>query len=161
MKSRYLLPLTLLIALPSWALDIYPQVSGTIIEIKTVGTEVKQGEVLVTLDNRQAQLEVDYLTAILAIKQQEFDDAKLHLEQTQELYDRLVASHRDLEEAQMNFNAAQRELTAHQVKIQIAQIELEKYQIYSPIDATVESLVNPRNATNINQPQALMRLAPK
>ena len=161
MKSRYLLPLTLLITLPSWALDIYPQVSGTIVEIKAPGTEIKQGEVLVTLDNRQAQLEVEYLTAILAIKQQEFDDAKLHLDQTQELYDRLVASHRDLEEAQMNFNAAKRELAAHQVKIQIAQIELEKYQIRSPIDATVESLVSPRNTTNINQPQALMRLAPK
>ena len=161
MKFRHLLPLTLLMTLPSWALDIYPQVSGTIIEMKAVGTEVKQGEVLVTLDSRQAQLEVEYLQAILAIKQQNFDDAKLHLDQTQELYDRLVASHRDLEEAQMNFNAAQRELSAHQVKIQIAQIELEKYQIRSPIDATVEALVSPRNATHINQPQVLMRLAPK
>lgn len=161
MKFRHLLPLTVLVTTSSWALDIYPQVSSTIVEIKAAGSDVKQGDILVTLDNRQAQLEVDYLQAILAIKQQAFDDAKLHLDQTQELYDRLVASHRDLELAQFNFNDAKRELAAHQVKIEIAIIELEKYQIRSPIDATVEALPNPRNATNGNQPQVLMRLAPR
>ena len=96
MKSKHLLPLALLLTLPVNALEIYPQVSSTIMSMKTLGSEVNQGDVLIKLDDRQAQLKLKYLQAILSIKQQAFDDAKLHLDQTQELYDRLVASHRDL-----------------------------------------------------------------
>jgi hypothetical protein len=45
-----------------------------------------------------------------SIKQQDFDDKKLELQQTKELYERLVSSHRDLEIAQLAFDATKREL---------------------------------------------------
>jgi thiazole synthase len=41
---------------------------------------------------------------IKLIKQQDFDDKKLELQQTKELYERLVSSHRDLEIAQLAFD---------------------------------------------------------
>ena len=158
MKSKYLLLLASLLALPINALEIYPQVSSTITNIKAVGSEVSQGEILIELDDRQAQLKLQYLKAILSIKQQGFDDAKLHLQQTQELYDRLVASHRDLEDAQLDFNAKQRELEVQQLKISIQEIELEKYQIRAPINASIDTIPNPRNTTNAQNPKVLMIL---
>ena len=158
MKSKHLLPLALLLTLPVNALEIYPQVSSTIVSMKALGSEVNQGDVLIKLDDRQAQLKLKYLQAILSIKQQAFDDVKLHLDQTQELYDRLVASHRDLEEAQLDFNAKQRELEVQQLKISIQEIELEKYQIRAPSNASIEAIPNPRNTTNAQNPKVLMIL---
>ncbi len=160
MRSKLLIKpliwLVPLLPLSAFGLEIYPQVSSTIIEIKSEKAEVKKGDVLVRLDDRQAQLELQYLKALQSIKQQDFDDKKLEFQQTQELYNRLVSSHRDLEIAQLAFDAAKRELEAHNLKIKIAQIELEKYTITSPISGTIQSLPNQRNATNINAPKALM-----
>ncbi len=154
--SKQLLWLILLLPLYAWGLAIYPQVSSAIIDIKPVKTQVKSGDVIIQLDDRQAKLELQYLQTLQSIKQQNFDDKKLEFQQTQELYNRLVASHRDLELAQLAFDAAKRELEAHNFKVRIAQIELEKYTIVSPISGIVKSLPNRRNATNINTPKVLM-----
>jgi multidrug resistance efflux pump len=54
-------------------LEIYPQVSGTIIEIKPVKTQVEKGDVIVRLDDRQSKLELQYLRTLQSIKQQDFD----------------------------------------------------------------------------------------
>jgi multidrug resistance efflux pump len=45
-------------------LEIYPQVSDAIIEIKPVKTQVKKGDVIVRLDDRQAKLELQYLRTV-------------------------------------------------------------------------------------------------
>jgi multidrug efflux pump subunit AcrA (membrane-fusion protein) len=74
----------LAILLPSstLGLEIYSQVSSAIIEIKPVKTQVKKGDVIVRLDDRQAKLELQYLKTLQSIKQQDFDDKKLELQQT-------------------------------------------------------------------------------
>lgn len=156
MHFKSLMCLALLLSLPTLSLEIYPQVSSAIITIKAIGTQVKKSEVIVQLDDRQAQLELRHLKVLQSIKQQAFDDKKLALNQTQELYNRLVKSHRDLEIAQLAFDAAKRELEAHKLKVKIAQIELEKYTIASPISGVVKDLPNQRNATNINAPKMLI-----
>lgn len=156
MNFKQLIWLIILLPLSTWGLEIYPQVSSTIIEIKPVKTQVKKGDIIVRLDNRQAKLELQYLQVLQSIKQQNFDDKKLELQQTKELYDRLVNSHRDLEIAQLAFDAAKRELDAHNLKVKIAQIELEKYTISSPISGVIKKLPNQRNVVNINTPKVLM-----
>ncbi len=156
MRFKYFAFLTTFISLTINAIEIYPQVSSKIIEIKTVNTQVEQGEVVIKLDDRQAQLELQHLQVLQSIKQQTFDDKQLELQQTQELFDRMVSSHRDVELAKLAFNAAKRELDAHNLKIEIAKLELEKFQITSPISGIVKSLPNSRNATNINSAKALM-----
>lgn len=156
MRFKLLMFIALLLALPTLSLEIYPQVSSAIIAIKAVGTQVKKSEVIVRLDDRQAQLELQHLKVLQSIKQQALNDKKLELEQTQELYNRLVSSHRDLEIAQLAFDATKRELEAHNLKIKIAKIELEKYTIASPIYGVVKDIPNPRNTTNINAPKVLM-----
>jgi multidrug resistance efflux pump len=65
--------------LSTLGLEIYPQVSGTIIEIKPVKTQVEKGDVIVRLDDRQSKLELQYLRTLQSIKQQDFDDKKLEL----------------------------------------------------------------------------------
>lgn len=156
MSFKTLIWLTIILPLSAFGVEIYPQVSSTITEIKSVGSEVEKGDVIVKLDNRQAKLELKYLQVLQSVKQQNFDDKQLELQQTQELYDRMVSSHRDLNIAKMAFDAAKRELDAHNLKIEIAQIELEKYTIISPVSGTIEALPNPRNTTNANTPKALM-----
>ncbi len=140
------------------ALEIYPLVSGKITMIKPVGSSVKQGDLLVQIDNTQAKLELDYLKALQKTYQQNFDDKQLDLQQTQELYDRLVSSHRDLEIAQLIFDKSRRELEAHNIKIKISEIELNKYQIYAPIYGTIKATPNLRNAANTNAPKVLIIL---
>ncbi|ALE52836.1 hypothetical protein SP60_06240 [Candidatus Thioglobus autotrophicus] len=156
MKFNSWLALSMLLSGATLALDIYPQVSSTIVEIIPPGKQVSSGDVLVKLDDRQAQLTLQHLKAIGNIKQQAFDDALLVFDQTQELYDRMVASHRDLDIAKMARNAQKRELDAHNVLIKIQMIELEKYQIKSPISGVVKQTPDLRNATNIAIPKVLI-----
>lgn len=156
MKFNPWLAFSILLSSPAMALDIYPQVSASIVEMTTPGKSVNPGDILVKLDDRQAQLTLQHLQAIGHIKQQTFDDTQLAFEQTQELYDRMVASHRDLDIAKMTRNAAKRELDAHNVLIKIQALELEKYLIKSPISGTVEKTPNLRNATNITRPKILV-----
>ncbi|SSC08260.1 efflux RND transporter periplasmic adaptor subunit [bacterium endosymbiont of Bathymodiolus sp. 5 South] len=156
MRFKSLVWLAILLPLSTLGLEIYPQVSGTIIEIKPVKTQVEKGDVIVRLDDRQSKLELQYLRTLQSIKQQDFDDKKLELQQTKELYERLVNSHRDLEIAQLAFDATKRELDAHNLKVKIAQIELEKYTITSPISGVIKNLPNQRNVVNINAPKVLM-----
>ena len=153
--SRYL-ALSLSLSGMALALDIYPQVSSKIIEMKAVGEKVNVEDTIVKLDDRQAQLKLKHLNAIAAIKQQDFDDAQLTLDQTKELYDRMVSSHRDLDIAQMDFNAKKRELDAHKIQIEIQVIELEKYTIKSPIAGSIKATPELRNTTNASAPKVLM-----
>ncbi len=156
MGFKTLMWLTILLPFSAWSIEIYPQVSSTITEIKSIGSQVEKGDVVVKLDNRQAKLELKYLQVLQSVKQQNFNDKQLELQQTQELYDRMVASHRDLNIAQMAFDATKRELDAHNLKVEIAQIELEKYNITSPVSGTIKALPNPRNTTNANAPKVLI-----
>ena len=156
MKFNHSLLTGLLLTNSVIALDIYPQVSANIIEIKSVGKNVKTGDVVVILDSRQAKLKLAHLQVIQQTKQQAFDDAELELNQTKELYDRMVASHRDVHIAQTIFNEKKRELNAHNLTIQIQQIELEKYTITSPISGTIKTIPNVRNATNHFSPKPLI-----
>jgi multidrug resistance efflux pump len=157
MKIHWIFGL-LLMSFNAAALEIYPLVSGEIIMIKPAGTLIKQGELLLKIDATQAKLELDYLQARQKIYQQDFDDKQLELKQTQELYERLVASHRDLDLMQLSFNAAERELEAHNIKVKIATVELQKYQIYAPLSGVIKATPHLRNATNLNAPKILMIL---
>ncbi|CAC9441371.1 ABC export system, membrane fusion protein [Bathymodiolus heckerae thiotrophic gill symbiont] len=157
MKNKLIFLLSLM-SINALALDIYPLVSGEITLIKPAGTAVKQGDLLIQIDNTQAKLELDYLKALQKTYQQNFDDKQLELQQTQELYDRLVSSHRDLDIVQLIFDKAKRELEAHSIKVKIAEIELTKYQIHAPISGTIQATPNLRNAANINAPKVLMVL---
>lgn len=156
MKFSPWLALSMLLSGATLALDIYPQVSSTIVEMKSIGDHVNKGDVVVKLDNRQAKFKLQHLQTIQQIKQQAFDDAQLDLTQTQELYDRMVASHRDLDIAKMARDAQKRELDAHNLLIKIQAIELEKYQIKAPTSGVVKQTPNLRNTTNIAAPKILL-----
>ena len=156
MEFNHFLMFLIFLSHQAFALDIYSQVSGSITNIKNIGDSVNTGDVVITIDNRQAQLKLKYMEVIGKIKQQAYDDAKLKLDQTKELYDRMVASHHDLDIAQIDFNAKDHELSAHKIKTEIQKIELEKYQIKSPISGVIKATPNARNITNINAPKILM-----
>jgi multidrug resistance efflux pump len=155
MKSNHFL-LMLLLSNSAMAMDIYPQVSANILEIKSAGEQVKSGDLIVKLDARQANLKLERLQVIQQTKQQDFDDAQLELNQTKELYDRMVASHRDVNIAQLAFDEKKRALDAHILTVQIQAIELEKYIITSPISGTIKATPNLRNSTNHFSPKPLL-----
>lgn len=156
MNFKKLSYLAILLPLHAYSFEIYPQVSSAIIEIKNIGDKVSAGNIIIKLDNRKAKLELEYLQILQSIRQRDFDDKQLEFKQTEELYDRMVASHRDLDIAKAAFDKSKRELDAHNIKIKIAQIELDKYTIITPISGEVIATPNLRNVTNARMPKILM-----
>lgn len=157
MKIKMILVLLFLLPPSLWAnYHIYPQVSAQILEIGAAGQSFKKGAVLVKLDDRLAQAELIEQLVILNIKQQLLDDAKLTHHQTQQLFDNLVRSNRELELAQIEHKQAQYELEVQQAKVKQYQLKLDYYQIKAPFDLVIEQVLNPRNTTNHYQPQPLL-----
>lgn len=115
-----------------------------------------KGEVLVRLDSRIAKTELEKAQALLNINQQLLADAKLTYEQTQQLFDNLVRSKRELELAEIAYKQAQQNFYAQQAEVKQQQLILAQYQITAPFDLKVIKLITPRNATNHRYPQALL-----
>jgi multidrug resistance efflux pump len=155
---KFKLFLLLLLTAKTYGFSIYPQTSGEINFIMPAGSEFKKGDILVKIDSKIMQLEVKYHQQLLKNYQQNYADKKLIFKQEQELFDRMVGSQRNLTEAKLEFEKAERELQSFETKLEIAKYKLGKYQIKAPFNGKVEKLINPRNATNLTNPQALMEV---
>ena len=59
-----------------YSLDIYSEVSSTILSMKNIGDKVTKGEVIVQLDSRQAELELKAQEMILETKEMSLMTAK-------------------------------------------------------------------------------------
>ncbi len=128
--------------------QIYAQVSAKIIAIAKVNQIFKKDEVLVSLDDRIAKTSLTEQLAILSIKQQLANDAQLAYQQTQQLFDNLVRSKRELELAEIAYKQAQYELEAQSAKVLKQRFLLEQYKILAPFDLKVIKVLNPRNISN-------------
>lgn len=152
--------LLIFISINSLALEIYPLVSGKIIFIKTEGSNVKKDEVIVKIDPTETLLKLKHQQILQQTYKQNLKDKELILKQKNELYERMVGSHRNVEIAKLEFNEAKYALEAHNINIEITKNILKNHQIISGINAVVEKTPHYRNATNINNPKILMVLKP-
>lgn len=113
-------------------------VSGVVVAVNAaVGDRVKQGTVLVQLDDRARRARVTALQAELKRAQNNRDEAERELERTQELFDRTVLAEHDLQMAVIQRDAAVADLHSTEAALTQAELELEYSAVRAPFDGHV------------------------
>lgn len=118
--------------------ELATPVSGVVTDVAaSVGSEVKQGAALVTLDPRPFKASLAGARAQVAKVRETFEEAKREFERAQELYDRTLLSEHDLQLAKIAHTAAKADFEAAQAALEQARLELEYSVVRSPFDAIV------------------------
>jgi multidrug efflux system membrane fusion protein len=142
--------------------ELATPVSGVIksVEVNT-GDRVKQGDVLLKLDDR------NYTAALLRARARVKDlvekhkEAQRELKRAQELYDRTVLSEHDLQTAKNNKVAADSEYETAKSELVSAELNLEYTSIRAPFAALVISVNAESGQTVVSQlkPETLVTVA--
>ena len=148
-----IVPLTLMNAI-----DIYPEVSGQITYLKNVGDSVNKGEKIIQINTQQIDATIKKEEAKLSYLKIILEDKKLIESQNQELYESTVLPKRDLDIITLERELAEAKYNEQKALVEFYKIEKQKYSIVSPIKGNISDIPNPRNVTNINQPQVLMKI---
>ncbi len=101
------------------------------------GQRVKQGEVLLYLDQRGFKSQVVGLKAQLKHFKAELAEAKREQDRSLELYDRTVLSDHELQVAKNNFIAAKAKYHKGQADLVQAELDLEFSSVRAPFDAVI------------------------
>jgi len=101
------------------------------------GQRVKQGEVLLQLDQRGFKSQVAGLKAQLEQFKAELAEAKREQDRSLELYDRTVLSDHELQIAKNNFIAAKAKYHKGQAELVQAELDLEYSSLRAPFDAVI------------------------
>lgn len=122
-------------------IDIYPQISGKITELRvTEGQAVKRGQVLFVIDRIPYQAALRVAEANLAAAKVGVDKARLDYESSKELFDNDVVSRYDLQTSLNSLRTA--ETTQAQMEAQLidARNNLSYTEVVSPSDGVVGTL---------------------
>lgn len=131
--------------IPRERIEISPRFQGTVkwIGVKK-GDEVKQGEVLVRLEDEEYQARVKEAKGRLAVAEANLANARINFQRQQDLFARKVANEQDRDEAQRALRAGEAEHVAAQGSLELAETYLGWCTIRAPITGTIlEKLVNP------------------
>jgi multidrug efflux system membrane fusion protein len=101
------------------------------------GQRVKQGEVLLQLDQRGFKSQVNGLKAQLDHLKAELAEARREQDRALELYDRTVLSDHELQVAKNNFVAAKAKYRKGQTDLTQAELDLEFSSVRAPFDAMI------------------------
>ena len=101
------------------------------------GQRVKQGEVLLRLDQRGFKSQVAGLKAQLEHFKAELAEARREQDRSLELYDRTVLSDHELQVAKNNYIAAKAKYRRGQTDLTQAELDLEFSSVRAPFDAVI------------------------
>lgn len=101
------------------------------------GQRVKQGDVLLQLDQRGFKAQVAGLKAQLEHFKAELAEARREQDRSLELYDRTVLSDHELQIAKNNFIAAKAKYHKGQADLVLAELDLEYSSLRAPFDAVI------------------------
>ena len=120
---------------------IKSRVDGQIADVHfEEGQDVKEGDLLFTLDNRSFQAQLAQAEAILQRDRAQLERAQLELKRQTELADRGVASAQKLEDAQMAEKVLQAAIRASEAAAENARVNLSYTTIRSPITGRTGSV---------------------
>ena len=120
---------------------IKSRVDGQIADVHfEEGQDVKEGDLLFTLDNRAFQAQLAQAEAILQRDRAQLERAQLELKRQTELAGRGVASAQKLEDAQMAEKVLQAAIRANEAAVENARINLSYTTIRSPITGRTGSI---------------------
>ncbi|MGA3268768.1 MAG: efflux RND transporter periplasmic adaptor subunit [Verrucomicrobiota bacterium] len=128
--------------MPYSMVTIHSQIGGIISEVHfTQGQEVKQGDLLFTIDPRPSQAALDAARAALQRDEAQLTYAKVNFEREKKLFEQKLISQDELETTQANMNALGGTTAADRAAITNAMLNLEFCQISAPIDGVTGSLL--------------------
>jgi len=120
---------------------IRPQVSGQLMEICiTEGQQVKKGDVLFRIDDRNACLELESAEANLLAAQAEESSAKLEYESNKNLYEKGIVSKYMLDNAQNSYKRAIASTAQSKAHAHSARVNLGYYTITAPVSGLIGSI---------------------
>jgi membrane fusion protein, multidrug efflux system len=120
---------------------IKSRVDGQIADVHfEEGQDVKEGDLLFTLDNRSFQAQLAQAEAVLQRDRAQLERAKLELQRQTELAGRGVASAQKLEDAQMAEKVLQASIRASEAAAENARVNLSYTIIRSPITGRTGSV---------------------
>jgi membrane fusion protein, multidrug efflux system len=113
---------------------VHSQIQGMISEIHfQEGQEVKQGDLLFTIDPRPSQAALDQARANLERDQAQFEYAKINFLREQKLFDQKLISQDELDTNRASMNALLGTVSADKAAISNALLNLDYCQIRAPI----------------------------
>jgi multidrug efflux system membrane fusion protein len=128
--------------LPCSTVTIHSQIGGTISEVHfKEGQEVKQGDLLFTIDPRPSQAALDAARAALQRDEAQLTYAKVNFEREKKLFEQKLISQDELETTQASMNALIGTAAADRAAITNAMLNLEFCQIRAPINGVTGSLL--------------------
>lgn len=117
---------------------ITPQVSGQLMRIcVTEGDQVKKGQVLFVIDQRDAQLELESAQANLQSAIAQESTAKLEFESSQNLFDKKIVSKYTLENARNAYNQAKASVALYKAQMNRAKVNLGYCTITAPVTGSI------------------------
>jgi multidrug efflux system membrane fusion protein len=117
----------------------------------TQGQDVKQGQLLFTLDRRPFQASLDQLEANLAHDQAQLANARAQAERNEKLFQAGIISKDQYDTFRTTAQAQEATVRADQAAIENAKVNLSYCSIYSPIDGRTGSYqVYPGNIAKVN-----------
>lgn len=122
----------------SQRVELSPPVSGVVQAVNVVvGERVRQGQVLLRLDERVYAGRADEAAAMVARNKEDAAEAQRELKRVQELYDRTVISVSELEQAKLRQARAAAQLKESQARLRQEQKNREDTQLRAPFDAVI------------------------
>ncbi len=130
-------------------------VSGVVasVPVKT-GQQVKQGQVLLALDDRRLRAERERARAQVERLQLTVEEAEREFARSQELYERTVISVRDLQLAEIDLAMARADHAAANAELTSARVDLEHSTLRAPFDGIVLATYVAEGETVANALQA-------
>ncbi|MCB2155292.1 efflux RND transporter periplasmic adaptor subunit [bacterium] len=118
--------------------SVSPRITASIVSINVrSGDRVEEGDVLITLDDRDLVARVRQAEKSVMAAQAKLDDAKSEFERKQALFEQGVASESELDRAQADYKALQAEVARAERGMDEAEASLSYATIKSPITGRV------------------------
>ena len=117
---------------------ITPQVSGQLMKIcVTEGDQVKKGQVLFIIDQRDAKLELESAQANLQAAIAQENSAKIEYESNKNLYEKKIVSKYTFETAQNSYEQAKASVIQYRAMVNRAKVNLGYCTITAPVTGSI------------------------
>ena len=120
---------------------ISPQVSGQLVEICVQeGQQVKKGQKLFVIDQRDAQLELESAEANLQAALAAESNAKLEFESNKNLFDKRIVSQYMLDDSENKYKQAKASVAQYQASVNRAKVNLGYCTINAPVSGLIDEI---------------------